>query len=107
MNFLCICQCGHSRSVAMTRILHARGFPAVAVGASTCGEAYLHLLGWATHIIVMQAHFANIIDQNNGVVRGKLVTFDVGPDKWANPYNHELLALCETKFIHHFGDIRQ
>lgn len=89
MKCLCICQCGHSRSVALSRLLHEKGIPAVAIGATTSGAVEL-LSAWADRVFVLQACFAEHVPLNQ---RHKVVVFDVGPDRWANPYNQELLGI--------------
>lgn len=95
MKFLCICQCGHSRSVAMTRVLHHLGYPAVAIGAEHSGDAINQLAPWADKIIVMELRFAGFVPSH---LRDRVVVFDVGPDRWSNPYNQELLGILRKKF---------
>lgn len=90
--FLCVCQYGHSRSVAMARTLHGMGYYAMAAGVGTTdSEGLSRLAGWADKILVMQPHFANRIDP---AYLEKVVVMDVGHDQWSNPYNRDLLALC-------------
>ncbi len=94
MNFLCICQCGHSRSVACTRILHGKGYAAVAIGHMTSGDAIIPLANWADKILVMQSYFAAYVPDSQ---KHKIVDFDIGPDVWSNPYNQELLKILLDK----------
>lgn len=51
--WLCLCQYGHSRSVALARLLHSRGIPAVAAGVWTGGSAIAVLSEWADVIAVL------------------------------------------------------
>ena len=93
MRALCVCHYGHSRSVALVRVLHGKGIEAVAAGAFTAGSQFLRAAcEQATHIFVMEPHFLEQIPHEE---RDKVVCLNVGPDKWSNPYNQELLALCE------------
>lgn len=93
--FLCVCQWGHSRSVAMVRALHAKGHSALATGVQSGGDAIPLLSQWADKIIVMQPHFAeSILIQ----YRHKIEICDVGPDRWVNPYHPELGQIA-TDFV--------
>lgn len=87
---LCICQYGHSRSVALCRVLHGRGFKAVAAGVSTAGDGLAHIAAWADVICVLQPSFSAHVPEEH---RHKIRDFDVGPDRWSNPYNQELLSI--------------
>ncbi len=92
---LCVCQYGHSRSVALARRLHHRKIVAVAAGWSTGGDALAVLSAWADVIAVMTPEIVNThIPAEH---RHKVADFNVGPDRWSNPYNHELLAICDKK----------
>lgn len=94
-SFLCICQYGHSRSVACARALHIRGYSAVAAGAETCGSAIRNGLAlWADAIIIMQPAFMAAVPEQ---YRSKVRVLDVGPDKWSNPYHPELAALIDAQ----------
>lgn len=95
MKFLCICQYGHSRSVALCRVLHGKNLPAVAAGYSTSGNAINVLAEWADVIALMTPEAMNRIPK---VYQSKVVSdFDIGPDKWSNPYNQELLSILKDK----------
>lgn len=102
MNFLCICQYGHSRSVALTRVLHGLRQNAVAIGWATSGAAILPLAEWATHICLVDGHAMHHVPQDQ---RHKAVDFNIGPDRWSNPYNQELLAILRKRLEHHFPDV--
>ncbi len=96
MRALCVCHYGHSRSVALVRRLHHRGIEAIAAGAHTAGWVGLKVLSeWASHIFVMEPQF---IEQIPYEERDKVIVIDVGPDKWSNPYNPELLALVDSLY---------
>lgn len=90
MKALCICQYGHSRSVALTRVLHGRGTPAVAVGWGTSGDAIGALSAWADRIVLLEPQFIAHVPSEH---RGKALVYDVGPDRWVNPYHPELGAI--------------
>jgi hypothetical protein len=90
--FLCLCEYGHSRSVAMARILHHHKQQAVACGWRTAGSGLAVLCDWADTIITMETHFAQRVP---APYRVKVIDANVGPDKWANPFNRDLLKLCD------------
>lgn len=90
MKFLCICQYGHSRSVALCRVLHGLGHSAVAIGAGTSGDAIGSLAPWADKILTLQPGFGRIVPPDHF---HKVIEFDVGPDRWVNPYHPELHAI--------------
>ncbi len=87
---LCICTYGHSRSVALTRILHELKHPAVAIGYSTSGDAAVPLSQWADVIALLSPEARCCIPAEHA---RKIVDFNVGPDRWSNPYNQELLGI--------------
>jgi len=95
MKFLCICQYGHSRSVALARVLHGRGHQAVPVGAGTSPAAIPLLADWADHIVIVQPQFLSAVP---AAYHKRTKLFDVGRDRWSNPYNTELLDIF-TKMV--------
>lgn len=95
MKFLCICQYGHSRSVALCRVLHGKAIPAVAAGYSTSGDAIDTLAEWADVIALMTPEAMNRIPKE--YQEKVTLHFNIGPDKWSNPYNQELLAILKDK----------
>mgnify|MGYP003442208706 FL=1 len=90
MNYLCVCQYGHSRSVALARVLHHNGVSAVAVGWQTSPEGLIVLSKWADRILLLDNSF---IDKIPNEQRDKCFGMHVGPDRWSNPYNTELLNI--------------
>lgn len=92
MRFLCICRYGHSRSVALCRVLHEKGFQAVAAGLYTGHESFEVLSEWADKILIM-------VDGVNirAAEQHKIVDFNIGPDIWSNPYSQQLLAILKDK----------
>lgn len=92
MKFLCICNCGHSRSVAMCRSLHHKGHEAVPAGYGTASSAIPMLANWADFVVLMEPGFADAVPF---YCRDKIAVNDVGPDVWSNPYNPDLRALCD------------
>ena len=89
--FLCVCQYGHSRSVALTRVLHSKGLQAVACGWQTAGHSALPVLcRWASDILILDDSYLQYIEEE---YHSKVTAIHVGPDKWSNPYNQNLLNL--------------
>ncbi len=93
MNYLCVCQYGHSRSVALTRVLHHHNIPAVACGWQTAGEFLEWLCMKADRILLLEESFSQYIPLG---YRDRCVVLDVGRDRWSNPYHPELLQLLTT-----------
>lgn len=96
MKALCICQYGHSRSVAMCRSLHAKGHEAVAVGYDTAPSAIRPLYEWADVVIFMANNFILRAGLDMVELSQKGVICHVGPDVWSNPYHPELKQLCDA-----------
>ncbi len=95
MKVLCICQYSHSRSVGLARCLHAIGISAVAIGWATNGGAIVPLSEWADVIALMTPE---AMGQIPFIYQEKVTThFDIGPDKWSNPYSQDMLHLLQTK----------
>lgn len=90
--FLCICTYGHSRSVAMARVLHHNSLQAVAMGTATAGQQAFDLMtDWADVILLAEAWHIGSVPRKN---HPKVVDLKIGEDKWSNPYNADLLTLC-------------
>jgi hypothetical protein len=95
MKFLCICQYGHSRSVALARRFHHRGIEAVACGAGTAKSAIEPLANWAETICILDHGFGLVVPKQ---FLFKITEyFIVGPDRWSNPYHPELNDLLDMK----------
>jgi hypothetical protein len=100
MKALCICQYGHSRSVALARVLRgafssdashvSHSYDTVAVGWETASSALEPLSKWADVIFILERSYLSYVPES---YRGKVVVFDVGRDRWSNPYNQELSTL--------------
>jgi hypothetical protein len=106
---LCVCQYGHSRSVALARLLHAQNIQAVAVGWQTAGCDFLEAIAWqSTKIITLQdGYFSIIANQIPWFPTKRFCScFDVGPDRWVNPYNPELADLLSKMFASYQADPR-
>lgn len=96
---LCICWYAHSRSVALARLLQQKGESAVAIGVGTSGDAINVLAPWADRIFVLETAYKEFVPAE---YHDKVVIFDVGPDRWVNPYSQELRDILEgmyQKFI--------
>ena len=96
MKCLCVCQYGHSRSVALTRVLHRDKVEAAAVGRMTAPAALAVLAEWADVIAVLDRAFVAKLPAEH---RHKVTdNFHVGPDVWSNPYSRELDALLVARY---------
>ncbi len=89
---LCVCAWGHSRSVCLTRVLHEKGYQAVACGCHSSPAALAAIAKEAEHIFILQGSMLGSIplDQQH-----KVIVVDVGPDRWVNPYNQELHQILQ------------
>ena len=87
---LCVCQYGHSRSVALAREFHKRAIPAVAMGVATAGQAGEVLMREAAAICLLDYALRGAIPGGHGA---KVDSFHVGHDRWVNPYNTELAGI--------------
>lgn len=95
--FLCVCQYGHSRSAALVRILHGLKMAAVCIGYETdYGDVSIPLSEWADTIFLFCPEALDIIPSEH---HSKVVDFNIGPDKWSNPYNQELLKIVRDKVM--------
>lgn len=102
MFLLCVCQYGHSRSVALARALHARGYSAVAAGTATAGAALAVLAEEAERILLLDEALRGAIPPK---YHDKIISFHVGPDKWVNPYHPELRMILDTMLNGRFPPI--
>jgi len=83
----------------MARVLHGRGYPAIAIGQASGGDAIIPLADWASRIVIMQPYFMGYSPVEH---RAKVVLNDVGHDVWSNPYNSDLLKIC-SQFANKMG----
>ena len=90
--YLCVCQYGHSRSVALCRVLHAKGQQAIAVGLGTAPYWLPFLSRDADKILILESQYRKHIPVE---YREKVIDFHVGPDVWSNPYDKALYTLLE------------
>jgi len=104
---LCVCQYGHSRSVALARFLHSQNIEAVAIGWQTAGHKFTEtLVRESTKVVTLQdGYLGKILNQINCLALPH-VCFDVGLDRWVNPYNAELSGLLLKMFISYQADPR-
>ena len=93
-----MCQGGNCRSVAMAYILkYALNQDALACGYEKNSPQTLSMLyKWAEKIIVMQQDFTRCVDPSQ---RDKILTYDVGPDKWCNSFHPELLTMLQNMML--------
>lgn len=92
LKILTMCQGGNSRSVAAGYLLkYFYGMDAVAIGWEKNSQETLDMMmNWADAIIVMQEEFLEYVPDAYDY---KLYVLDVGPDKWFNSFNPELLQI--------------
>jgi predicted protein tyrosine phosphatase len=97
MKILCICERGNSRSVALAYILKdGLNQDAIAMGIrANSEETKSTLYEWADHIVLVDKTFVNEIPKE---YQGKLVVWDVGPDRYFLGFHPELLDQY-SKFI--------
>jgi len=94
MKVLCVCQAGTVRSGALVLACKARGYDALQAGVSFNPLPTLTMLAnWADVILLAQPEFAAFLPA--GLPPGKVKDTGLGPDRWGNPLNPELLALAD------------
>lgn len=97
MKILTICQGGTVRSVCLARILKdkdvvGKSHDAIAASWQWNSAATMEMLGaWADLVVVMEPSMVDRIPQS---LRGKTEVCDVGPDRFGNAINPELIKLC-------------
>lgn len=102
--FLCICQYGHSRSVALARLLHGLGHEAVAIGHATAPSSLPALGAWAKWVLVVDKGAWGRVRQCG--LDAKAFDFDIGPDRWQNPYSPEMKNLFMGLMGQHFPNLK-
>ena len=97
MNFLCICEMGQNRSVALTRILHDAGHAAIALGWRTADANAMAMLSqWAHHIVVVEDDFKWKVPSS---FHDKVVSFNVGGDRWPSHIHPELHNILKSHYV--------
>lgn len=91
MKILAVCEGGNCRSVATALLLKCNGYDALACSwKDNSPETLAMLYEWAGAICVMEEYMAEKIPDQH---RHKLTVIDVGPDRWCNPFDGELLGI--------------
>jgi hypothetical protein len=93
----------------MARLLHSQNIRAVACGWQTAGRIFLQSLACeSTKIVTLQdGYIQKVSDQIHNLLDPiPYVCFDVGPDRWVNPYNAELADLLLKMFASYQADPR-
>lgn len=104
---LCMCQGGNVRSVALKYLLHYGGMKldALACGwESNTDNTRDMLFAWADYIIVMQPQFASRVPAAFHYQPGgprKLFCYDVGQDRFGNPFHPELQQMLKGMISGH------
>lgn len=96
MKFLCICEGGNVRSVALARTLKDNfRQDAISAGWAYNGRDLLERLGeWADFIILMQPYFLDRVPEAFRTVwKRKIRVLDVGQDRFGVPSHPELVRI--------------
>lgn len=91
-NILCVCQCGHTRSVSLKKVFNNIGKEAIAIGWQTEPELLKILSSWADEIYVLEKYFKDKIPKEQ---QYKVIVFDVGPDNYGNPHSPALFYMLK------------
>lgn len=111
MKFLCVCNSGNTRSVAMARIIKRQNpywhhsYPpfdveneAIAIGAHQLGKGTrMMMIEWADKVISL-CEDEETKEWLKTACREKYFDADIGADRFGTPDNPELLMLCRQKF---------
>lgn len=98
MKFLCVCDYGQVRSVALARLLQMNDHEAIPVGVCTLNEtSFNYFAHWADKIVDLTTQGFHWIDQYLFPLKSKYVRLDIGIDRWGNPFNEELEKILEEK----------
>lgn len=91
MKIVTMCFGGNVRSVGLKSLLHTKyGHDAVACGHSfNTLETRKMLFAWADYIVVMMKGFEEYVPSE---FRHKTFLYDVGEDRYGNPFHPELQA---------------
>lgn len=93
MKFVCMCQKGNCRSVALAFLLKKMGHYAVAIGWKTVDpEIKRHLFEWADQIIVMRGYILKHVERP---YRKKTVVFNVGRDTYFKGHDETLIGMLK------------
>lgn len=108
MKVLTLCRGGHVRSVALKYKLHYQceeRHDVLACGyESNSQETREMLYEWADYIVVMQSHFAQFVPKkfhNKANGERKLFCYDVGEDRFMNPFHPELQKMLDDMLDRH------
>ena len=115
--FLVLCNHGNVRSACMAREIKDLNGPcrpenaetflkyvegwvkneAIAIGLhANTPETIAYFCKWADKVIDMSDDIPVMQKFLNEIARVKYVRFDVGPDRWNNPFHPELRSLCQS-----------
>jgi hypothetical protein len=92
MKVLCICYGGNVRSVALKHLLNKMGHDALAAGILNSPETLSHLHDWAEKVVVTDPVLLASLPFRESP---KIIVYDLGDDRWNNPFHKELEALVQ------------
>jgi len=108
MKILTLCRGGHVRSVALKYLLHyncEERHDVIACGwESNSQETREMLYGWADYIVVMTKDFAQYVPEkfhNKPSGGRKLFCYDVGEDRFMNPFHPEIQTMLKSMIKNH------
>lgn len=102
MKILVVCDQGNNRSVTLAGQLKYLGNDVLSAGLKTNGMGTLDMLClWADLIILTDHSQGSDLTREVGHFRGKLETWDIGPDVYKRPYNKQLLAIVKRLIKEH------
>ena len=106
LRILTVCQGGQVRSVALKYLLtYKHGHECLACGwQSNSAETRAALYAWADYIVVLQSEFAAHIPaefHTRADGSRKLFAYDVGEDRYGNPFHKELQSGLESMIAAH------
>jgi len=101
-----MCQGGHVRSVALKYLLkYEHGHDVIACGWESNPLSTREMLfEWADFIVIMQPEFVRYVPKeyhNHGDGTRKLFCYDVGNDRFHNPFHSELQKMLRSMIVRH------
>jgi predicted protein tyrosine phosphatase len=100
------CRGGHVRSVGLKyRLTYVYGHDVIACGHESNSEEVRRMLyEWADVIVIMESYMEEYIPKEFHITKDgkrKLFCYDVGEDRFGNPFHPELQAMLENMIQKH------